>query len=182
MTCIVAVEDPNGKVYMGADSCSYYQGRVQESRIEKVFKPKKSPQFLIGCSPSFRLMQLLKYQLEVEANNTYLDNEEYLVAILVPALKKLFDQNGLTRIDQNVEYGDTFLLGFKGTIYKIDSDFQINSSTVGFQALGSGEEFALGSLFTTAYYENTKHRVEIALQAAARFCASVSEPFSIYEL
>lgn len=38
------------------------------------------------------------------------------------------------------------MVGYKGKIYEVNSDFQVNSSSRGFSAVGSGKYFALGAL------------------------------------
>lgn len=56
-----------------------------------------------------------------------------------------------------------------------------------YAAVGSGEEYALGSLYTTssqAVFDWAKHytpgeRLVVALEAAEKFCGSVQAPFHI---
>jgi hypothetical protein len=90
---------------------------------------------------------------------------------------------GYATIKDGVEFGGTFLVGFKGRLFRIADDFQVGESEHGFDACGSGEDVALGSLFSTRLLtaRSAQERLEEALRAAETFNAGVRGPFHFVE-
>ena len=80
--------------------------------------------------------------------------------------------------------GGVFIIAVAGTgrIFTMDSDFHIGESDVPYTAEGSGQELALGSLFSTTTVKTSRKRVRIALDAAAKFNMAVQGPFTIIEV
>ena len=76
------------------------------------------------------------------------------------------------------EQGGVFLVGYKGKLFRVDSDYQVGMSMDGFDAVGCGEDIAKGSMFSTKG-KHPRKRVLMALQAAERFSAGVRGPFKI---
>ena len=58
----------------------------------------------------------------------------------------------------------------------MDSDFQIEESINDFSAIGCGESYALGSLYSSSNLTPQK-RVKKALEAASYFSGGVYPPF-----
>ena len=104
-----------------------------------------------------------------------------LVTEFIPRVQKLFDDNGYSKTYGNGEKeGGVFLVGIKDELYKVDSDFQIAMTSYDFDACGCGEEFALGSLFTTEDSNLTPEgRIISALESAETFSEGVQRPFYI---
>jgi hypothetical protein len=182
MTCIVGLVH-NGVTYIGADSLGStpYTKAVRKDR--KVFRLKNSDKVIIGATHSFRMTQLLMYSDELIDERDIKDdliNHEYMVTKFIPNVIDLFEKNGFSRIDQNEKVGGRFLVGYKDKLYSIDSDFQVGESLCKYDALGSGSDFALGSLHSTeGYIESPIVRIHMALQAATQFAIGVEPPFYI---
>ena len=70
-----------------------------------------------------------------------------------------------------------FLVGYRGALYCIDEDYHVGRSALGYEAIGCGDHFALGSLASTS--GNPKARVQMALYSAALHSTSVCEPFTV---
>jgi ATP-dependent protease HslVU (ClpYQ) peptidase subunit len=73
-----------------------------------------------------------------------------------------------------------FLIGYKGKLFEIMSDFQMSEVSGTFTAVGSGTAYAMGALYvmqkTSATPEN---KIIKALEAASCFVTTVGPPFLI---
>jgi len=177
MTCIVGVAQ-DGKAYIGADSASSDGYVVQATMVPKVFR---TGQFAIGYTSSFRMGQILQYYLDVQPQDGEACDLEYMVRRFVPAVRQCLKENGFAKVENNVESGGTFLVGYRGAVYVIDSDFQVNTYRDGFAACGCGEHYALGVLKALEDLLPDE-RVMRALEVSAHFSPSVLGPFSVIEV
>lgn len=173
MTCIVGLEY-GGKVYIGGDSASASGWSVDSISESKVFKNKE---FIIGYTSSFRMGQLLQYSLEIPENKRE-SEMEYLVKDFITAVRSCLKDNGYAEISSNKESGGIFLVGYRGKLYRVSSDFQIMRYSHGYYAVGAGEEYALGSMFSSKI-KNPKDKLTHALETASNFCGAVVPPFIV---
>src|SRR3990167_7962118 len=121
MTCVVGLEK-RGTVWIGADSAGTASDMRQQLRAdEKVFK---LGEMLIGICGSFRMGNLLRYKLELPEHRAAVSDMEYLVGDFVSSVKTLLD---------NAMEG-SFLVGYKGKLYHVQSDFQVGRTLSGFDA------------------------------------------------
>ena len=78
------------------------------------------------------------------------------------------------------------MVGLRGEIFRLNSDFAVLRFIDGFCAVGSGEDYALGALRViknnNLYSDDPRLAVGIALETAAYFSGSVSAPFVFEEL
>lgn len=170
MTCVVGLVS-KGKVYIGADSLGS-DGFTQQVRKEpKVFK---NGEFLIGCTSSFRMIDILKWKFNpptVKDDNLH----KFMVTEFVDAVRTLFVENGYSITSDDWKSG-CFLIGVKGRLFSIERDFQVYEQD--FYAVGSGAYHALGSLYTSKRNSPIKD-IEKALETAEHFVTSVGRPFII---
>lgn len=174
MTCIVGLETKSG-VLIGGDSAAANGWEIDTTRLKKVFRNGK---FLIGYTTSFRMGQLLQYKLSVKPQKKKQSDLEYLATTFIDAVRKCLKDGGFKKVENEQEKGGQFLVGYKGILYIVDSDFQVNSSIDGFMAVGCGSDFALGSLWDTRNL-SPKKRVRQALKAAGHFSNGVCGPYYI---
>lgn len=173
MTCIVALEHGE-KIYMGGDSAGVADYNLQCVKQPKVFIVGE---FIIGYTSSFRMGQLLEYNLSVPRNTE--DNDlRYLITAFIPAVRSCLKEGGYTRVDNNQEEGGTFLVGYRGKSYKVDSDFQITQHIDKFVTVGAGGVFALGAL-AAMDITDPKKSVLKALKIAGDFSAAVRGPYYV---
>ena len=170
---------------MGADSAGVnvdtFDIRIRDD--SKVFAiGQDNTQMLLGFTSSFRMGQLLRFSLKVPTQPKGIDNYQYLCTYFIDSVRTCLSNGGYTRIECNQEVGGTFLLGFNGSIYTIDQDFQVGISNPNVDAVGSGSYYALGSLYTTQKIKDPQKRIKIALQAASTYNAGVRPPFRIMSL
>jgi 20S proteasome alpha/beta subunit len=174
MTCIAALVE-NNTVYMGGDSAGIAGLSITVRSDEKVFI---NGPFIIGITGSFRMSDLLRYKLDPPKQTVHRDDRAYLVTDFVDSLRKCFSANGFG--DKEATVGGTFLLGYKGTLYSVQKDYQIGIPSTQYDAVGCGADLALGSLHSTAKLNlKPEQRITMALEAASTFSAGVSPPFLV---
>jgi len=179
MTCIVGVAE-GGKAYIGADSAAANDWMVRATGLHKVFRRQDSHcshSFVVGYTTSFRMGQILQHHLMVEPQKSETD-EAYMVCTFVEAVRSCLKDHGFAKVENNVEKGGTFLVGYKGIIYEIASDFQVNHYVDGFAAIGCGEAYALGALKALDELSPEK-RILRSLEIAAYFSGNVIGPFLV---
>ncbi len=136
---------------------------------------------LIGFTTSFRMGQLLGYKLKVPDHDPRLDVAKYMATEFVDACRTCLKEGGWASKEKESEQAGVFLVAYRGRIFRVDSDYQVGESIHDFDAVGCGEDLALGSLLATAA-QPPAVRVNMALEAAETFSAGVRAPFIIKEL
>lgn len=174
MTCIVGIIQ-NG-VWIGCDSSASDGWEIRQSKLQKVFQVGE---FLIGYTSSFRMGQILQYKLQIPPQ-TVEDDLEYLATTFIDHVKDVLTENDFAKNENGEVTGGTFLVGYRGNLYEIFDDFQVNQYEDGFTAIGSGSTYALGSLYSSA--GDPEIRLKLALQSAAHFSTTVCEPFYLTKL
>lgn len=174
MTCIVGIVDHN-KVYIGGDSAGVSANVIVRRSDAKVFI---NSGFIFGFTSSFRMGNLLQYSLKVPEISKGKPIHEYMCVDFVNAVRTCFKEGGFTQENRSQELGGTFLVGFKNKLFEINGDFQVGCYFDNYAAVGCGQEFALGSLFSTKN-QPVEKRIKLALGAAAYNCTGVRPPFKI---
>ena len=176
MTCIVGLIDKK-TVYMGADSAGVGNLNLRVRKDLKVFKNGK---FLMGCTTSFRMIQLLKYQFIPPKHPPSLNTDKYMVTKFIDAVRKCFKNGGFAKSENDEEKGGTWLVGYKGRLFRIEDDYQVAENIFPFDSCGCGENYAMGSLYSTnGRIKDPQKRIILALEAAQEFSAGVKGPFYI---
>lgn len=175
MTCIVAIED-NRTIYMGGDSAGVSGLNVAIRSDEKVFI---NGPFIMGFTTSFRMGQLLRYKFDPPAQPVGITDMRFMVTNFIDAIRKCFFDNGFGSKEQNE--GGTFLVGYKGVLYSIHSDFQVGVVSTQTDAVGCGKEYAMGSLFATRG-KKPLERIKNALDAASFHSGGVAPPYTILKI
>lgn len=185
MTAIAGLID-NGKVWMGADSAAICGDQIQTIKESKIIKVNN--QMLIGYSGSIRCGQLLRHK---EWLPVYCEDEDlmkYMCTVFVDHYIQLLRENHYFENKQEDDYGDCLLCGISGRLFQVDCEFQVVEFDKEYAAIGSGAEYALGSLcsmtghnstVSTEYKYDPGYIVEEALKVSAEFAAGVQEPFNI---
>jgi len=178
-TCIVGLVH-SSKVYIGGDSAGVNSWLLA---IRKRFDPKvfKNGEMIFGFTTSFRMGQILRYSLTPPKPMEGQDDYEYLCTTFINEVRKCLGTEGFKKTKDGVEYGGTFLLGYRGRLYQIESDFQVGRILNNYDACGCGEEYALGALkaMESIVPREPWKIVVKALQAAEEFSAGVSAPFKV---
>lgn len=188
MTCIISIIDKsNGSIWMGSDSSCNLDDSTNTINTPKVFIKDN---FIFGIAGYMRLGNIIQYIFDIPENTEY-DIMQYMVRTFIPALIKCLQSNGfLDDSEGNIGIpGSCILVGYQGRVFQIDSNFQIFESTNEYHAIGSGAQIALGSLYAlmTPYSQNYHSDklytyIDVSLNAASKFSASVNQPFKILKL
>lgn len=178
MTCIVGLEH-EGKVYIGGDSAGT-AGHIQRQRAdEKVFT---TDDFAFGFCGSYRTGQLLRHVLDPPPFDPRTDPDRYLAGPFVDSVRAALKRGGALRQEDNVDRLDgPFIVGWRGRLYEIESDFQVARGVEPFATTGSGWQLALAALAANDVKSPPRDRVTRALEIAAKYDAYVAAPFVVVE-
>jgi len=178
MTCIVGLKE-NDTIYMGGDSAGV-GGMSLTVRVDhKVFV---KGDFIMGFTSSFRMGELLQYSLKIPSHHSETDTYEYMVTSFIDAVRDCLKAGGYAEKDKEAEKGGCFLVGYKGRLFQIDSDYQVGESIHSFNAVGCGFDLALGAMYVSDSNANPEQRILLALEAAETFSAGVRRPFIVKQL
>lgn len=177
MTCIVGIAS-EGKVILGADSAGVGGWDISNRKDVKVFR---NGPLIIGCTSSFRMIQLLQYKLVAPQRHPDTDVMRYMVSQFVEEVRTTFRNGGFLKTDANVESGGVFLVGYEGRLFCIHSDFQVAERLDGMDAVGCGDSYALGAMMAMNSAIPPKERLQKALEIAAYCSAGVRGPFVFEE-
>lgn len=173
MTCIIGMVS-KGKVHMGADSLASNNFTKTVMKESKVFE---NGEFLIGCCGSIRMMNLMKWKFSPPTVKDGDDLHKFMCTEFVSKLRECLKENGFG-ITTNDWKGGYFLVGIKGRLFQVQSDFLVIESDC--IAIGSGEYHALGCLYGLAGTDlSPKKSILKALEAAEAFVTSVQRPFIV---
>jgi hypothetical protein len=177
MTCIVGLVD-NDSVYIGGDSAGVSSLSVTVRSDPKVFR---NGDMIFGFTSSFRMGQLLHHSLVVPTRPSDMNVARFMTTIFIDAVRECLQTGGYARKVNDVESAGTFLVGYEGRLFIVDSDYQIGEHNCGYASVGCGEDLALGSMFSTVG-QKPKERILTALKAAEAFNGGVRGPFTIVKL
>lgn len=177
MTCIVGLER-NGKVYIGGDSAGVAGLSITVRADEKVFK---NGPMIFGFTSSFRMGQILRFQLSIPAQEADKSDYEYMCTNFIDAVMICMESHGFLKNDKGEKSGGTFLVGYKGRLYSVHSDFQVGRSIERYDSVGCGSDLALGAVHALIEKRGLKPEfiVEQGLLAAEKFSGGVARPFII---
>ncbi len=184
MTCIVGVEH-EGAVYLGGDSAlsDPSLGSLRLLRQPKLFLKNR---VAFGCCNDLRVQQLLQYVLNVPDHDPQLlDDMEYLVTHLMGSIRSLQKKKGTIKVSESLETQEVQLLvGYRGTLYTVEENFQVYRSVDAWASVGSGSDMAMGSMHSTAKVLGLtpEQRIIMALEAAEAYNGQVRRPFHIIKL
>lgn len=173
MTCIAGVVE-NGIVYIGGDSAGVANYDLTVRADSKVFI---NGHFIMGFTSSFRMGQLLRYSFIPPDYDPRVEVDKYMVTTFIDAVRKCLKDGGYATTIDGEESAGTFLVGFNGRLFIIDSDYQVGESIDSFCSVGCGAPYAVGSLSSTS--GKPEERIRKALETAERFNAGVRGPFVI---
>jgi hypothetical protein len=190
MTCIVGLVAPDRSVWMGADSAATNSSSQQTLRADsKLFR--LGP-MLVACTSSYRMIQLLRYHLVLpDYHSTHGSREQeeddplfrYMATAFIDTVRHCLQEGGYARKENEREEGGTFLVGFHGRLFRIESDYQVEETLSGYNAAGSADDLALGALFATQALDLAPEaRLRLVLEAAAYHNCDVRAPFVVMRL
>lgn len=178
MTCIAATVSADGTITMGGDSAGVAGYFLVKRDDPKVFIKDK---MIFGYTTSFRMGQLIRFKLSIPLHDPKKETYEYMCTDFIEAVRKCFETGGFMKTKESVDEGGNFLVGYKGELFEVESDFQVGKWAFPYAAVGCGAQIALGAMYATVS-DDHRAMVEHALQGAETFNAGVRGPFTILEL
>lgn len=172
MTCIIGLIE-GGNVYLGGDAMIVGRGFGTVTPAPKVFRKigrSGTGEILVGCAGRSRFCDVVEHGWNVPAIPSGGAVELFVRGKLLASLREaLRDDPGSP---------GTMIIGIRGRLFSMESDFSIIESTDPFAACGSGDTVALGALCALNGV-GPEARIRRALEAAAHLQPSVSPPFTI---
>lgn len=174
MTCVLAYTD--GKTsHMIADSCAFNMCQyTKHPRKDKKIYPilGKCENAYLGFTSSYRMGQILSkttFDYKTITFETLLDH--YIPKCITRFKNGCYDDKG--------NDGGNFIIIQKGSLFEIDSDYQIAEPARNYTAVGCGEHFVMASFETLLRSGRTdiKNMMLEALQVTIEFSAFVGAPF-----
>lgn len=179
MTVIAGLVD-QGRVILGGDSAGISGYSLTVRSDVKVFT---SGAYAFGFAGSFRSGQLLHWSfVPPEPPTDPAELDRFMSTVWVDALRGTLTEGGASMSwdGQERSGGAIFLVGVRGRLLEVDSDYQVGESADGYAAIGCGAGPALGALNATAGLGlSPENRISAALIAAERHSAGVRGPFTI---
>ena len=180
MTCIVGLVH-DGDVFIGGDSAGSNDAFDMMIRAdEKVFKKDG---MVFGFTSSFRMGQILRYSFIPPSQAVGQGDYEYLCGPWIDSLIDCLKEKGYASVANNNVTGGTFLVGFNGSLYRIDDDFQVGMRVDHYDSVGCGGRYAIGAMSMLIDDDiSPEEKINKALAVAARFSAGVRGPFVVKKL
>ena len=183
MTCIVGLVHGD-RVIVGGDSAGVTQGWGLQARTDS--KVGVVGEFAMGFTDSFRMGQVLLYRFKPPPIHAGADLMAYMVGPFIDEVRRTFRAAGYAERLNDRETGGTFLVGIRGRLFRISSDYQVGESIDRYDAVGCGADIALGSMYSSGLLvdftlHGPKQRILEALAAAEHFSGGVRAPFNVVE-
>ena len=171
MTCIVAVRDRDGSLWMGGDSM------VSGVNADLLANPKviRKGDWLLGLAGDCSEAQVIFHLFTPPPVPRGMGIDTYLMTTFLPALREAQSKHKAGKGTIGL------LIAGHGKIWTMDSTYAITRSRSSFIATGSGGSVALGAMEATPELP-TRERILRALKAAERWTDTVRRPFTIKRL
>lgn len=176
MTLIAAIAR-EGKVFMLADSFTGYDNRQIQDTRKKIWITEDK---VIGCAGNLRPALAFRYGFEWPQQEFGQDDDEYMRYAFPSALRDFLQENIPNDTHEGTDNSNLYaLIGWRGRIWSLFSDYSVVETSESYDAIGSGAEVALGALTTLSPELSPTDRLQDAAVAAAKFIDSVCGPFTV---
>lgn len=177
MTCVIGHRTEEG-IWIGADSAGTDGWGSQTIRADtKVFQRGG---FTMGFCGSFRMGQVLRFNLKARPQPPKMPDYEYMVRIFIEDVRTVLKEAGVTYVDHKVESGGTFLVAYRDGLYHVEDDFQVGMGAESYHCIGSGATVASGAMaILTADEVEPPVAIKRALKVASEQDAYVAPPFVV---
>jgi hypothetical protein len=145
---------------------------------------RSNDRFIIGCTGTFRLIDLLHCGFDPPKITEGFDRNSYMRRDFIPALRKYFKDHGLLETNNGVErFTGPFMVGFEAHLYIVQNDFSVLPAPPHDTSVGSGAEAAEAVLYQCRAMKMTAaQKLRAALEAAEGTICSVKGPFEFAEI
>lgn len=175
MTAIVGFVEKNS-VWIGGDSAGVSGYNLTSRADHKIFR---NGDFLFGFTSSFRMGQILRFSFSPPKPTAGQDVYQFMCTAFIDGVRNVLKAGGYAEKEKERESGGDFLVGYRGRLFLVGSDYQVGESLDHYDACGCGAEVAKGALFATANVRPSDRRMKLVLEATERHNAGVRRPFVI---
>jgi len=182
MTCIVGWVDKNKDVYLGADSYATSNHNTLVLDTNKVFR---NGSFIFGGCGSYRLLNVLEYSFKEPKRKANISDMDYLYNYFITSIIKLLTKEKCLKEKEKIAGldGAVILFGYKGNLYGLDDDLQINKTFKHFRVTGCGQDFAGGAIHAIKDVDiSIEEKLLTGLRIASIYNNTVGSPFHIIKM
>jgi ATP-dependent protease HslVU (ClpYQ) peptidase subunit len=140
MTTTIAVK-LNNKIVFASDSAVSNYGRIWMMKEGKFHKTNDG--IVIGNAGSMREKQVVEFGLTMPTLQHAETADHYMYRV-ANAIKEAFLERKTNKDDENCN--GSMILSYQGKLYYFGSDFQITEFSGYFEAVGSGQYYAIGAM------------------------------------
>lgn len=192
MTVVVAVKNDND-IMIGADKRATLGDMIASEDCSKIliktvnvnnYPDMDEEQILIGFSGPTSAKEILKlFEMPIkDKRETFI--EYWYKKVYSELYSYLKDFENIEEYN-NGQHGITWrlLIAYKNELYIVGETLEMRKIEEDYYAVGSGSEFALGSLYTThedSQVTSIGYTVASAIRAAAKFDTNCNDKFSLY--
>ncbi len=172
MTCIAGIAK-DGKVYLAGE-----RGASEGTYIVSIDRPKiwKTGKYIFGYSGTFDA-QVIEYNFNPPEPEGNID--KFMHGKFLKSLKAFYNEWEIGGKESEI----SLLIGIKGKLYEHDAeDLTMLSYDRDYIAIGSGSDYAMGSLHATRNHKDPKRRLTLALDAACEFSTTCIGPVDFLSL
>lgn len=165
-------------VYAFSDGAAYNGVTKQYVINPKFFKVGE---LWFAYTSSFRMADILQYQLDLPKKFPNDSDVEYIKKNVMERIRLVLKDNGFTSINNNKETAGTFLIYYKNKVYTIFDDLQCNLLKKDIYAVGCGEECMTAS-FLASDKKNIIETLKKCLFITSKISFGVEPPFFIKKI
>ena len=174
MTCIAVVRHEN-KIYMAGERGASDDGTILSLTAPKVWKIGP---YLIGYAGSMD-GERIRYNFNPDIPNIR-DTDKFMQTRFIKQLRSFYND---WWVDTSKEGDLGLIIAVRGEIYEHNSaDMSLSKYSLDYLAMGSGAEYAYGSLHATEKIKDPRRRLQSALGAAIKFSPSCMGPIDIISI
>lgn len=138
----------------------------------------------LGYTTSFRMGQLLNYNLNLPEQDASQTFSQYLVLKVIPIIRQMFKEEWGARDASQDVGGGQFIILHNHTIYEVQEDFSVLQPKTRITAVGSGTYHAIAAMQAYIEVENESkkplhERIESIFKIVSDNVTSVSEEFDV---
>lgn len=188
MTCIIAYTNGKESFIAGdkiaVDLLSYEKYLETKPKIFK--KPFKSTRegiikdecLAIGGTTSFRMLQLLEYEL-ILPQNERTEFETYLIKDCIPEIRRLFKEDWDAYGEGQDTAGGSFIILHNHKIYSVQPEFSVMHPSTNYYAIGCGDSLAKGAMGALEATNGVMNNIDTIFEIISNNCTSVSKEYDI---
>jgi ATP-dependent protease HslVU (ClpYQ) peptidase subunit len=158
------------------------------------FKVAQNGRWLMGVAGDVRAINILTHAFAPPVPPLSLRGrklDRFITTKFIPSMRQCFDAEGYSNpVTENsshqAEHNSVIMAAINGAIYVVEGDYSWSSDSFGVYAIGSGAQFALGSLATAiptggrVGLRTAKQAAMKAIAIAGRYDPGTAPPYQVF--